>query len=114
MRNFKKKLKIDTEPKVAEHIATLENRIKLLKSKQAELHEHQNSINSISRIINWPVISSASDLETALSYLEARISNIYEKIINDRIHEKNLETVRLHITNIKERKKVEKHKNRNT
>ncbi len=104
----------DTEPKVAEHIATLENRIKLLKSKQAELHEHQNSINSISRIINWPVIFSVSDLETALSYLEARISNIYEKIINDRIHEKNLETVRLHIRNIKERKKVEKPKNWNT
>jgi uncharacterized protein YggE len=51
-----------------------------------------------------------SDLETALSYLEARISNIYEKIINDRIHEKNLETVRLHIQNIKERKEVEEPK----
>jgi hypothetical protein len=37
-----------------------------------------------------------------------------QKIINDRIQEKNLETVRLHIRNIKERKIVEKPKDWNT
>jgi chromosome segregation ATPase len=104
----------DTKPKVSEHIVTLQNRINLLKTKQAELLEHQNSINSIARIINWPVIFSVSDLETALSYLEARISNVYDKIINDRIQEKDLEMVRLHIRNIKERKIVENPKDWNT
>ncbi len=54
------------------------------------------------------------ELDTALSYLETRISQVYDKIIYSQIKEKDLHSVRLHIQNIKAGRIVESPKEANS